>query len=189
MTCCSGGGCFTTFGYGARTVDLTAAMSGPQGKGGSFRLSSAPHTDYRGNSIFGGQKLSLTLGTSGYKIIFDILGMNYLANSGKIDLADISTRTTSGFAAVVAPASLMLKGGNLEVINNLQKSTLALTANDVKWELNGDCYCPTSGILTGSYSGSKSGSASIAFSATCGAITVTLNGVAKDVNIERCSAN
>ncbi len=78
--------------------------------------------------------------------------------------------------------SRTMSGGSLIVVNNLTSVTCTLTPNSVSW--TSTCNCPTAGDWSGTCS--DSATFSVAFGSTCGETTVTKDGVASTVTMDRC---
>ena len=163
--------------YVIRTYDL--AVMGP--RGGTLRRFTSAHTDYEGDSISGGGKLTRTAG--GYQV--EVLGNTRVLSVGGTDVFDISVRTTSPISATGLPrASRTLNGGALEIIHNLAEYTATWVPANLSWSA-GCCY-PTSGSATISFSGSKSGTATVQFTG-CGAATVSNeDGATKELTFTNC---
>lgn len=167
-----------------RTTDLT--MTGKLG--GTLKITSDNTVDYRGNSLGGGQKLTANSTLGLYAL--DVLGVNRtMATPAGNEVFNISTRTTAPISVNGSPASgvvLSSNGGALEVIHNRAKYVLSLSLADLTF--NNSCNCPVSGSMTGVYSGSLDGTATITFSG-CGTATVTTSrGESQSVSIDVCSA-
>lgn len=160
-----------------RTYDLT--VTGP--RGGTLHRFTTNHTDYRGNSISGGGKLTKT--SSGYNM--EVLGNTRVLTYNSTSLFDISARTTSPIAVTggLLRSVRVLNGGALEVIHNLAKYTATWVPSNVTWSA-GCCY-PTSGSATVTFEGSITGSATVSFSG-CGTASVTKDGTTKDFTMSNC---
>jgi hypothetical protein len=75
-----------------------------------------------------------------------------------------------------------MSGGSLVVTNNLTSVSCTLTPSSVQW--TSACNCPTAGSWSGTCSDASS--FQVAFSSTCGQTTVTKDGVATTVTMDRC---
>lgn len=177
-------GC-SMIGVTNRTVTRTTDLILTGKSGGTLSISSDNSTDYRGNTLGGGQTLSVSA-TSG-QFSYSVGGVSRVLTGpqGKT-LFDIATRTTSPITATGTSLSdLVLDGGALEIIHNRAEYVLTLAADNVAF--SSSCACPVSGTMTGSYSGSVSGTMTITFTG-CGAAAVsTSHGISSDVTIDACA--
>lgn len=179
----SAAGC-SMIGVTNRSVTRTTSLTLTGKTGGTLTISSGNHTDYRGNTVGGGQKLTVG-GTSGQYTV-DVLGMNRTMNGGfGSTIFNISSRTTSAITATgTSLSNLVLTGGTLEIIHNRAQYVLTLALSNVAF--SNTCACPVSGSLTGTYSGSVSGSATFTFTG-CGTATVASGDVSRSVSIDACA--
>lgn len=167
-----------------RTTNIT--LSGK--KAGTVAITSDNVVDYRGNNIGGGQKLTVN-STSGFYTL-DVLGENRsMVSPAGTSVWNLSSRTTAPITVNGSSATgivLSSSGGALEVIHNNAKYVLALSVNNLTF--NNTCNCPVSGSMTGTYSGSVQGTATITYSG-CGTATIsTSNGESQTVAVDICSA-
>ena len=160
-----------------RTYDMT--VTGP--RGGSLRRFTTVHTDYRGNSISGGGRITKT--ASGYTL--EVLGNNRVLSANGNSLFDISVRTTSPINVTggLLRAGRVMDGGAVEVIHNKAQFTATWIPSQVTWTA-GCCY-PTSGTASLELSGSQTGTASVTFTG-CGTATVTKGDTTKDITLANC---
>lgn len=101
-----------------------------------------------------------------------------------VTLLDVTTSTTGTLTVTGASRnSRTLTGtGSLNYVNNLTGISCALTPSSVAW--TSACNCPTAGSFTATCSDSKT--YSLTFSSTCGSATLTLDGSASTVSLDRC---
>lgn len=180
----SNSGC-SIVGVTNRSVTRTVSMTMSGKSGGTLTISSANITDYRGNTIGGGQTLSVNAVAGEYS--YAVGGVTrVLTGPGGTILFSISTRTTTPFTASgTSLSNLVLSGGALEVIHNKAQYALTLSASNVAF--SNSCACPVSGSMSGSYSGSVSGSATITYTG-CGSANVTTSrGDSASVTIDSCA--
>ncbi|MGE0762381.1 MAG: hypothetical protein AB7N80_03785 [Bdellovibrionales bacterium] len=150
--------------------------------GGQLLVSSASHTDYRGNSIGGGGNLT-RLGANSWQI--DVAGKRKTFVRSGNTFFDIQVRTTAPMNVLntLARNGRVVDGGSFEVIHNLAKFTATYTPSQLTW--SGTCCHPISGSLSVSYSGSVTGSGSVTFNG-CGSATLVKGGLSQDININYC---
>jgi hypothetical protein len=162
-----------------RGYDLT--FTGP--RGGSLAITSEVNDDYRGGASYGGGG-RLTRTASGFDL--EILGRHSVLNFKTRNLADVSVRTLQAVAInQVARNGRTMTGGQIEVNHNLAQFTSVFTPNNLAW--NNSCCHPVSGSLDVTYSGSKSGSATVTFAGTCGSATVVdQDGQSQEVRLSYC---
>jgi hypothetical protein len=163
-----------------RTVDVTYTNA----RGGQYIVSSASHEDYRGNTIGGGQKV--TVGADGSKTL-EVLGMRRrLVTAGGVDLVDVSTRSIEALAVSGSALSgLAIASGKFEVIHNKAQYVTTWTPKDIAWTAG--CGCPNSGSIEGELSGSKTGTLKVEFSGTCGEAKLTKpDGSSVDIDLDHC---
>jgi hypothetical protein len=162
--------------YVERTYDLT--LSGP--RGGQYDLLSSNQTDYRGQTYGGGGRLQKT--SSGFSIA--ILGRHSeLSFRGRI-LSSVSTRTLQNVELnQLTRNGRILNGGQIEVNHNLAEFTTVISPVNVQW--TSTCCHPVSGSLNLSFSGSKSGSATVTF-LSCGSAEINENGQTRTTSISYC---
>lgn len=159
-----------------RTYDVD--IQGP--RGGVLSLSSDKGTDYRGSNYGGGGVLSKV--SSGFEV--QILGRHALLSYQNKNLYNVSTRTLSNLSFnQFTRSGRVWSAGQLEVNHNLAKFTAVITPNNVQWSAG--CCHPTSGSLNITYSGSKSGSATVQFN-SCGSAQVTANGQNTNIELSYC---
>lgn len=98
-------------------------------------------------------------------------------------LLDLTSATGSAISVVgTSRNNRTMSGGSLIVTNNLTSVACTLTPSSVQW--TSACNCPTAGTWTGSCTDSST--FQVAFGSTCGETTVTKNGVATTVTMDRC---
>lgn len=154
-------------------------INGP--RGGKIAHSSDNRSDYRGTSYGGGGRLTKTV--SGWGL--DILGRNSVLTFRGRSIFDVSVRTLSqvSISGSLSRASRLVTGGQIEVNHNMAGFTSVITPSNLQWS-NSCCY-PVSGSLSVSYSGSKTGSATVTFSG-CGSASVNQGGQVSSVNMSYC---
>lgn len=142
-----------------RTYEVT--ISGP--RGGSATLSSANKSDYNGDVYGGGGQLTKT--ASGFDV--DVLGKNISLDYKGIELYNVSIRTlaTVHVTGTLSRQNRLVDGGQIQVNHNKAKFTALFEPHNLQWQ-SGCCY-PVSGSLSVTYSGSKTGSATVTFNG-CG---------------------
>lgn len=160
-----------------RTMDIE--ISGP--RGGVYSLSSDSQADYNGNIYGGGGRITKTSG--GWNL--DILGRHSSFTYKGKSLASVSVRTLSAMQVTgsLSRSSRVVSGGQLEVNHNLSGFTALITPSNLEW--SSICCHPVSGSLSVTYSGSKSGSATVSFNG-CGAADVTSDGQTKSIEFSYC---
>ncbi len=160
-----------------RTYDL--AISGP--RGGEVAHQSTVKADYRGTSYGGGGKLTKT--SSGWDM--EILGRHSQMTFRDKSVFDVSVRTLSPLqvSGGLARGSRMLNGGQLEVNHNLSKFTAVITPSNLQWSAG--CCHPTAGSLSVTYSGSKTGTATVTFQG-CGTGVVDQGGQQQQIELSYC---
>jgi hypothetical protein len=156
-------------------------ITGP--RGGIVINSSDAAQDYReGNAYGGGARITKT--SSGHTL--DILGKHKRMERNGRNLFNVSIRTLQPLEVTggLARASRRVSNGQLEINHNLAKFTSVITASNIQW---GDCSCfPVSGSLNVTYSGSKSGSATVTFTNECGVASVEENGQTSKIELSYC---
>lgn len=162
-----------------RTYNWT--LTGP--RGGTLTRSSDSMSDYSGDTYGGGGRLTKT--ASGFDL--EILGKHTeLKGPRGTVLYDISVRTTSAIGLdQVARNGRTMNGGSIEVNHNLAGFTAVLVPNNLEWSSSSCCH-PTGGSMTVTYSGSRSGSATLTFGGTCGTATVTSGSGTQNIVLGFC---
>lgn len=161
-----------------RTYSLK--INGP--RGGEVEHSSDSQTDYRNGSAYGGGG-RLTKTSTGWQL--DILGRHTTLKFSGRELFDVSIRTLSPLSVSggLNRASRVVQGGQLEVNHNIAKFTTTITPSNLQW--SAACCHPTSGSLSMSFSGTKTGSASVTFNG-CGSATVDQGGQTSTIQLSYC---
>lgn len=161
-----------------RTYEWT--LTGP--RGGTVTRTSASMMDYTGASYGGGGRLTKT--ASGFSL--DILGKHTeLYGPRGTVWYDVSMRTTAALSLnQVARSGRILTGGALQVNHNLAEFTATFVPSNVVW--TSSCCHPTGGSISVSYSGSRSGSGTLQFGATCGTATLTAGSETQTVSLGFC---
>lgn len=139
-------------------------ITGP--RGGTAGISSANKTDYKGSLYGGGGQLTKV--ANGFDV--DILGKHISLDYKGIELYNVSIRTPSTVHIIgsLSRQNRLVDGGSIEVNHNKAKFTALFEPHNLQWQ-SGCCY-PVSGSLSVTYSGSKTGSATVTFNG-CGLAT------------------
>lgn len=125
-----------------------------------------------------------TTRTGASSFTFSNAGVNrkFTTPKGTVKL-DITTSTTSAIAVTGNGRNARtMSGGAMLITNNLTAVACSLTPASIAWTAS--CNCPTSGTWSGSCTDSST--LSVAFTSTCGQTTVTKDGVASTVTMDRC---
>lgn len=159
-------------------VTVTGARSG------QFTLSSQSQTDYVGNTYGGGGRLTKTSG--GWDL--EILGRHSSFERNGRRLMSVSVRTLSPLhvSGSLGRSSRSVSGGQLEVNHNLAGFTAVFApsaSHPLQWTAG--CCHPTSGQLGVTYSGAKTGSATVDF-AGCGTANLTEGGQTSQITLSYC---
>lgn len=176
----SNGSCsLTTAGQSvSRSYDFT--VTGP--RGGTYYVTSDTAQDYKGDTYGGGEVLSKTMG--GWTV--DILGRHksFVSRRGR-EAYNVSLRTLQAYTITgsLSRSSRLVNGGQIEVNHNLAGLTALIEPNQVQW--SSSCCHPVSGSLTITYSGSRTGSASIEFLG-CGAAQIVRAGQIQNIGLSYC---
>ncbi len=160
-----------------RTYDLE--ISGP--RGGVVSHQSAVASDYRGSSYGGGGRITKT--NAGWDL--EVLGRHSQMQYRSREVFNVSTRTLSAMQITgsLSRSGRTVTGGQLEVNHNLSKFTSVIVPSNLQW--TNSCCHPTSGSLSVTYSGSKSGSATVTFQG-CGSATVDQGGQQQQIELSYC---
>ncbi len=98
-------------------------------------------------------------------------------------ILDLTTTTASPITVTGnSRTSRTMTGGGLTILNNLTGVSCPLVPSSVTWTAG--CNCPTSGSWGGTCSDSTT--MNVAFSATCGAATVTKGTETSTITMDRC---
>jgi hypothetical protein len=151
-------------------------------RGGTVTNASSTSSDYTGASYGGGGRLTKT--ASGYDL--DILGKHKSLTYNSKSIFNISIRTLSTMQVTggLSRSSRTLNGGQLQINHNLAKFTATIVPTNLQY--SNTCCHPISGSLALTYSGSKTGSATITFSSGCGVASKTENGQSSQVELSYC---
>lgn len=156
-------------------VDITGPRSGV------LSVTSNSSTDYNNFSYGGGGRLTKT--ASGWNL--EILGKHKsFVRNGK-QLFNVSMRTTSPWqvSGSIARGSRVISTGALEINHNIAKFTTLVTP--VNLQYSSVCCHPVSGSLNLTFSGSKSGTATVTFN-SCGVATLVENGQSSALELSYC---
>lgn len=161
------------------TREYNVEISGP--RGGVYTLSSANATDYNGQTYGGGGELTKTAG--GWEI--DILGRHARFDRNGNNWMNVSVRTLTPLQVTggLGRASRTVNGGQLQVNHNIAKFTAVFTPSNLQWTAS--CCHPTSGQLGVTYSGSKTGSATVTFNG-CGSAELSEGGQTSTISLSYC---
>ncbi len=163
--------------YLTRTFDITVA--GP--RGGTLTKTSAVQSDYKGDSYGGGGKVTKT--SAGFDLEF--LGKHLKLSKKDKSLMDVSIRTLSPLKVTggLSRSQRQISNGSIEINHNLAKFTSVITASDLQW--SSSCCHPISGSLSITYSGSKTGTASVQFNG-CGTGNLQEDGQSREIELSYC---
>lgn len=157
-------------------------ISGPRG-GGVITNSSDSHTDYNGNQIGGGAKITKL--ATGFQI--DILGKHKIFNLRSKKLFDISVKSDASnplvFTSSLSRNQRQLQSGKLVVSHNLAKYTAEFTLTNLKW--TSVCCHPVEGQISVVYSGSKTGQSTVSFT-SCGMAQMEKDGQIEQLELSYC---
>ncbi len=160
-----------------RTYDLQ--LSGP--RGGVARVSSATAADYRNQSYGGGGTLART--ASGHSV--QVNGKHLELSFRGRPLYNVSVRTLAnlGLSGGLSRSGRTLDGGQLEVNHNLAGFTAVYEPHNVQW--SGSCCYPSSGSIDVTYSGARTGSATLTF-LSCGLAQLVNGTETKTIQMNYC---
>lgn len=149
--------------------------------GGALNISSASHTDYRGNTFGGGGRLTKTAG--GWTV--EVLGKNKRFSRAGRELFNISTRTLTPISVTgsLSRSSRVVNGGSFEVIHNKAQFVATYVPSNLAW--SSACCHPISGSLAVTYAGSVTGSSSVTFNG-CGLATMVKDGLSSQITLNYC---
>lgn len=175
----SSSSCRFTNSGDALTRTYNIDFTGP--RGGVLNLSSDLKSDYTGASYQGGGQLTYNGGSS-WSVA--VLGRHTSYSYEGTEYYSTSVRTTSAMTITgsLGRSSRVLNGGALQVNHNLARFTATFVPSNVTW--SGSCY-PSSGTLAVTYSGAKTGTATIQFTGS-GNATYTKDGESKTIEISYC---
>lgn len=156
-------------------IDITGT------RGGKISHSSDTYTDYSGDAYGGGGRLTKT--GSGWNL--DILGRHTQFTYNGLEIFNVSTRTLSPVSVTgsLSRSSRVMSGGQIEVNHNLAAFTATMVPQNLQW--SGSCCHPISGSLDVTFSGSKTGTATVTF-AGCGTATVDQDGQSNSIQLLYC---
>lgn len=98
-------------------------------------------------------------------------------------LLDVTSATGSAISVVgTSRNNRTMSGGTLVITNNLTSVACTLVPSSVQW--TSACNCPTAGSWAGTCTDSST--FQVAFGSKCGETTVTKDGVATTVTMDRC---
>jgi len=161
-----------TMASASDTVTRTADFTLTGRRGGTLTVSSPG----------GGQRITRT--SSG--LTYSVGGMKRVLRDASGDtIADIETRTLSDITVSgTTRASRVMDGGQLEVKNLTQGTTLVISPSAVTW--SSTCNCAVSGSFTGQSSGDEEEDFTLTITG-CGTATVEAGGKSEDVTLDRCA--
>lgn len=153
-------------------------------RGGTVTNSSDSGQDYRlGNAYGGGAKILKT--ATGHTL--EVMGKHKTLEINGRELFNISIKTlqTLEVTGGLTRGARKVSNGQLEINHNLAKFSTVMTAKDLQW--SSSCCHPVSGSLSLSRSGSKTGSATVTFSADeCGVASLEENGQTSKIELSYC---
>ena len=160
-----------------RTYDVQ--IDGPHG--GSLSISSNTASDYRGTSYGGGGKLTVT--NAGWNL--DILGKHKILTYKNTTLYSVSVRTLAPMtiSGSLSRGSRLVTSGQLEVNHNIAGFTGVFVAQNLQW--SNSCCHPISGGFNVTWSGTKTGTATVTFQG-CGQAQVNENGQTRNIELSYC---
>jgi hypothetical protein len=164
-----------------RTYDET--ITGPHG--GTVQTTSALHSNYLGSQYSGGGRLTHTSATVW---TMDILGKHKIGTRRGHTLFDVSAHTTTpiSVSSTLSRSGRTISSGAIAIDHNLAKFTAVYSANagqPLVW--NSTCCHPVSGRLDTTYTGSITGSGSIAFNG-CGSAELSKDGSTRTLSLGYC---
>lgn len=152
-------------------------------------ITSGNVTNYAGGAYSGGVRLTNN-GDNTYNFAF--LGLHkILQNSAEESIYShsIQSNSNSSLSNTVTAGSLArngrkLTGGQINVHHNKAKYSASYVPVDLEW--TSSCCHPTSGYWNITFSGSRSGTATLTYSSTCGTTTYTQNGEDTEITLNYC---
>ena len=144
---------------------------------GTLTVTSADVTAYDTTATFGsGQKLTKV---SAGNYTWDTLGINRtFTNTVGTEVFNMSFKTSTALTITgTSRATRKITAGTWEVYHNIAKYTASLAFDNVAWEAG--CNEPTSGTVTGTLTGSQSGTFTLTFGA-CGTSTLVYTETGKE---------
>ena len=163
-----------------RTYSTT--ITGP--RGGSISNSSDSAQDYRATGAYGGGS-KVTKTAAGYNL--DIFGKHVKMEKNGRELFNVSVKSLTSLQVTggLTRALRKVSNGQLEINHNIAKFTSVITASNLQWSAT--CCHPTSGTLSITHSGSKTGTATVTFSADeCGVASLEENGQTSKIELSYC---
>jgi hypothetical protein len=162
--------------------DLTVDFS----SGAQLVSTMASETNYEGASLGGATTLTtVTAGTgwtvnvSGHHFYFD------LASGLRLFDTTVYTPTPVGITASLARGTREMDGGEIQIFHNNAEFTTSLQPNSVTWGDTSCCF-PTSGSMSISLSGSRSGTGTVTFGSSCGSISIEIDGETSSASLSNC---
>lgn len=161
------------------TREFDYSITGP--RSGVFSVNSNVADDYRGQSIGGGGRLTVT--SAGWNI--DVLGKHKSFTRRGRNLYNVSVRTLQPIKVTggLARSNRVLNDGQLEVNHNLAGFTAVYTFSNVSYSAS--CCHPTGGQIQTTYSGSVTGSSTLSFG-SCGSATLDKDGQSENITLSYC---
>jgi hypothetical protein len=153
--------------------------------GATISTSTAAHTPYDGVALPGtGIAVSMASGTR--TVVINGVNRILTGARGKV-LFNHSIKSTGMSVTGTRAGSNRVVTGTTTMYHNLARYTAAHTFNTVTWSDSSCCY-PKSGSITTSFSGAKTGSSTMTFSAVCGQATFTdTDGTNSAVTLSQCN--
>ncbi len=184
----SSSGCTSTFGTGCSVTRTTAATTGSVAtfsSGATLTTTSDSHQAYDGTTVSGGQSASNSSGTRTitingiHRVLKGPRGRTWFDHS-------ILTTTPITMTGSRSGGNRTISAGVLKIFHNRVSLTATNTFSSVVWGSSSCCY-PTSGTISTTFSGSTTGTASLAFTSTCGTANFTdTNGSTSSVSLSYC---
>jgi hypothetical protein len=170
----------------SRTALCTVVTAGDTvTRTGSFSLTGPYGGSLAVTSPGGGQTLTKT--AAGFDYAVHGIDRTLTGPNGG-PLFDVSARTTAPLAVTGSSrADLKIVSGALEITHNLAGYKVTLVPDNLAW--SSACNCAVSGTLSGTVQGGVSSGTSASITITgCGQATVTVDGDAESVSLDRCVA-
>lgn len=143
-------------------------------------------TTWDGTNVGGGANLTRDSATA-FSVVVDGRTHQLFNKAGK-KLSDVSFKTDgaiTGTGADPFTGNRTVNGGKLLVWHNLAKYKATFVPVNLTFN-KADCCHPNGGTINATYEGSVTGTATIAFSDTCGQVKFTKDGVESTVFLQGC---
>jgi len=164
-------------------ITLSPQITVSDSNGDGVQVSSAMTNNYLGKPVGGGVVIDYSLSTPSASI--NVLGLHVVTTGS--ESADISVSSPTPITAALSlssPNFSLTSSGSFEIDDNTDQLSLLLGSTGLVW--NQSCGCPVGGTLTGMVSGSQTGSITVTYGSTCGAMTITANGSTSSTTVSQC---